>query len=257
MPWHIFTIIVKDTAVNCTISTVLVIEVKRLSMLMLPRADPPHSTQNGLNPQNPVSIRHGDLKPENILRFPNDDAELGTLKIADLGHAKQHVLATVDRNNEHQVTSTAYGTKSYEALEITTTEYGRSRLYDIWSMGCITLEFIIWILYGNQCLTRFYHQISGGSRLPYQYYEIPDPSRPYHAEVHRVVRRWIDHILTKDPECSQNSAIRDLLVVVREKLLVVQLPATNASSRLGRRSNAPQALQESSQFRATAEEFRE
>jgi serine/threonine protein kinase len=202
-----------------------------------------------------ISIRHGNLKPENILRFgTNGDTRLGTLKIADMGLAKQHVLATSDRNAKRQITSTRYETQPYEAPEATTAMYGRSRLYDIWSMGCITLEFVIWILYGVERLTEFYNQIAGGSQLPYQYYEIPDAKEPTHAEVHRIVLTWMDHIETKDPECSQDSAIRDLLRLIREKLLVVRLPAISVSSRS---ALAPPALGEaSSPFRATAEEVR-
>lgn len=97
------------------------------------------------NATNKESIRHGDLKPENILRF-NGFNGLGVLKVADMGLAKRHVVATQDRPH---VTSTRFGTIRYEAPETETAIRGRSRLYDIWSMGCITLEFIIWILYGN------------------------------------------------------------------------------------------------------------
>jgi serine/threonine protein kinase len=215
------------------------------------------SDEDDLNMSNTNNIRHGDLKPENILRFNTDNSTgLGTLKIADMGLAKQHVLATSDRNAKRQHTSTRYGTQPYEAPETTTAVYGRSRLYDIWSMGCITLEFVIWILYGVERLTEFYNQIAGGPQLPYQYYEIPDAKEPTHAEVHRVVLRWMDHIATKDPECSQDSAIRDLLKLIREKLLVVRLPASSVSSRSAGRPLAPPALGEASRFRATAEEFR-
>ena len=40
----------------------------------------------------------------------------------------------------------------------------RSRLYDVWSMGCITLEFIIWLLYGNDELNNFYGQLKGDAQ---------------------------------------------------------------------------------------------
>jgi serine/threonine protein kinase len=221
-----------------------------------PQFDLDYSDDDDVHVQNRDSIRHGDLKPENILRFTDSDHELGTLKIADMGLAKQHVLATSDRCDKRQITSTRYGTQPYEAPE-TITESARSRLYDVWSMGCITLEFIIWILYGNEPLTSFYDQIAGGPKLPYQYYEITDPNEPNRAEVHRVVLKWIKHIESNDPECSQNSAIRDLLTIVREKLLVVRLPPSRVSSQSGGRPLAPPALGGALQFRATAEEFRD
>jgi serine/threonine protein kinase len=80
------------------------------------------------------------MKPENILRF-RDRTRVGILKIADMGLAKHHAVATYLRPR----TSTRYGTVRYEPPEVMThklAEEGRSRLYDIWSMGCITLELI-------------------------------------------------------------------------------------------------------------------
>lgn len=175
------------------------------------------------------SIRHGDLKPENILRFLSDQTSmdpsmdkrthLGVLKLADMGLAKRHVVATQDRNC---LTSTRYGTIRYEAPEavIALKGQGRSRLYDIWSMGCITLELIIWILYGNKALDGFYKQLKGDSQET-QFFEIQEDGTG--AKVHRVVRQWMDHIQKTDPECAQDSAIRDLLELVRTKLLIVDL----------------------------------
>lgn len=235
-----------------------VINVDQIDMPPLHHTTTDQDGDDDLEIANSVSIRHGDLKPENILRFTKEgDSKLGTLKIADMGLAKQHVLATSDRNARHLITNTRYGTQTYEAPEAVTAKYGRSRLYDVWSMGCITLEFIIWILYGHEQLTNFYRQLAGGPQLPYQYYEIPDPSEISHAEVHHVVLKWIDHLATQDPECLEDSALGDLLRLVRDKLLVVRLPPSSVSSRAGGRTLAPPALGGGSQFRATAKEFRD
>jgi len=90
--------------------------------------------------------RHGDLKPENILRFLATDEMVGTLRISDLGLAKRHTVATGLR----RLPSTArFGTAAYEPPEaVTRLGSPRSRLYDIWSFGCIMLEFVIWLVYG-------------------------------------------------------------------------------------------------------------
>jgi serine/threonine protein kinase len=133
------------------------------------------------------SIRHGDLKPENILRFMDPRTTLGTLKLADMGLAKQHIVVTQDRTH---LTSTRYGTVQYEAPEAIGELNGpRSRLYDVWSMGCITLEFIIWLLYGNDELNNFYGQLKGDAQNHCQYFEMPTPGAATHPEVHRVVRK--------------------------------------------------------------------
>ncbi|KAF4880494.1 Sporulation-specific mitogen-activated protein kinase SMK1 [Colletotrichum siamense] len=113
-----------------------------------------------------TSIRHGDLKPENLLWFLSDDDEAERcLKIADMGLAKRHAVATQDRSC---LTSTRSATVLYEAPETvyTLSNKPRSRQYDIWSMGCITLEWIIWILYGNDQLQKFYGDLKGQDKDP-------------------------------------------------------------------------------------------
>jgi hypothetical protein len=210
------------------------------------------------NAGNAESIRHGDLKPENILRFLTNDPEsgLGTLKIADMGLAKRHVVATQERA---KATSTRYGTRRYEAPETVTGENARSRLYDIWSMGCITFEFIIWILYGNDELNNFYKQIEGNAQQICQYYEVLDASEPESARVHPVVLKWMEHIQNKDPECSagHSSATKDLLKIVRDMLLVVNLSPNRKSGTISGHPLAPPALGQSvARYRATAAQFR-
>ncbi|KAF3041971.1 hypothetical protein E8E12_009261 [Didymella heteroderae] len=167
----------------------------------------PNSTEDGKN------IRHGDLKPENILRFFSRNAptssgaepQLGTLKIADMGLAKQHIHATVNRTKN---TSQRYGTVRYEAPEALNEKGGRSRLYDVWSMGCITLEFIIWLLYGNKALEEFHAQVGGPTKQACQYFEGKPP------KVHHVVTNWISHIRQRDPEldCTRALGIRYLWI---------------------------------------------
>ena len=193
------------------------------------------------------SIRHGDIKPENILRFLikdgkdviDDSHELGTLKLADMGLAKQHMVATALRKND---TSSRYGTIRYEAPEALQSG-GRSRLYDVWSMGCITLEFIIWTLYGNEALEQFHLQVGGEQKQACQYFESGDAAS---IRVHHVVADWINHLQHADPECSAPSALGDLLALVRDRLLVVELRPMSSRRDSGAGSSS---------FRATAKEL--
>jgi serine/threonine protein kinase len=200
------------------------------------------------------SIRHGDLKPENILRFTTAESVLGTLKIADMGLAKQHVLATQHRKH---LTSTRYGTVQYEPPEALD-KRARSRLYDVWSMGCIALEFIIWLLHGNNALLTFYEQLTDTAQQTCRYYKLTDRQGANIAEIHPVVSQWIDNIKANDPECSKNSAINDLIDLVRDKLLVVSLPPSRMSSLSSHRLLPPPELgHHMTRYRATAAEFRE
>lgn len=204
------------------------------------------------------SIRHGDLKPENILRFVDNASQLGTLRLADMGLAKRHVVATQLRSKG---TNTRWSTRQYEAPEALSDKNARSRLYDVWSMGCITLEFIIWILYGNAELGKMYSEVKGLTNQIWQYYKIVPHTadEPGGARVHPVVNRWVNYIDQVDPECKdgQSSAIKDLLAVVREKLLVVPLPPDRISGVERGRTLAPSLGSKVTHYRATAAEFRD
>ncbi|CCF42997.1 TOL [Colletotrichum higginsianum] len=91
-----------------------------------------------------------------------------------MGLAKRHSFATQERPKP---TTTNSATILYEAPEAKTSlgKKARSRQYDIWSMGCIITEWMIWILYGNTELKRFYNHIMGPNPEPHKwvpYYEI-------------------------------------------------------------------------------------
>lgn len=172
------------------------------------------------------SYRHGDLKPENILRFLHQDGKgVGMWKIADMGLAKHHFAATGARGL--RPTSTRYGTHLYEPPEVFTDAQGaRSRLYDVWSMGCIILELTIWLLYGSETLNKFNISLTSpnGNLAAGSPYWIPETSGSgARANLHPRVKQVIDHI-SKDDECRGSTALGDLLQIVRTKLLVIPLP---------------------------------
>jgi serine/threonine protein kinase len=193
-----------------------------------------------------ASYRHGDIKPENILVFrgktsvSSDEESIGTFKIADWGEAREHEQATEMRPNK---TVAKYGTRRYEALEVETgvpsarlgtVKKRRSRLYDIWAMGCITLELIIWLLYGADGVKRFHKDLGNDS-----FYEIVENKGTKEAKansrlneetvtkeamVHSIVKKWMDHMAAQ-PGCEVGTtAIGNLLEIVQTALLVVKLP---------------------------------
>jgi serine/threonine protein kinase len=192
-----------------------------------------------------ASYRHGDLKPENILWFKGDDG-IGTLKLGDWGVAKQHNIVTELRTNK---TTTEYGTWRYEAPEVETgvrlnylgqTPKRRSRLYDIWAMGCISLEFIIWLLYGLDELKRFNRSVRGEFSDHSPFYQIRLENGKKVARVHDVAVQWMDH-MAKEPACKVGStALGDLLDLVRGGLLVVKLPRRMGSNLANMGTEQPQ-----------------
>jgi serine/threonine protein kinase len=115
--------------------------------------------------------RHGDVKPENILLFdcsvhPDDR---GILQLADMGLANvsssfrapqpEWTCKLADfgswQPTSPQATSPSRGvTLGYRAPEYDLHE-STSQAYDVWSLGCVFLEFIVWWLYGFDDVAKF------------------------------------------------------------------------------------------------------
>ncbi|KAF9878695.1 protein kinase domain-containing protein [Colletotrichum karsti] len=178
-----------------------------------------HSTRN--------TCRHGDLKPENILCFENTGhthpRTQPWLVIADVGLAKVHNQATHLR---HEATRTVSGTVMYEPPEaVLAKNEPRSRRYDVWSLGCIYLEFLIWILFGKDQLTRFGNDITSAIDGNRKFFEINTGT----AVIKPAVQKWIDSIRT-DRRVEGNTAVMRLLDLICNRLLVVAVGNVNASS---------------------------
>ncbi|CAO2653797.1 Nn.00g032080.m01.CDS01 [Neocucurbitaria sp. VM-36] len=98
--------------------------------------------------------RHGDLKPENILWFRHEsdgsgDDSFGVLKISDFGFAEFHspISLSVETSGVGGITPT------YKAPEFDMNRI--SPKYDIWSFGCILLQFVVWYLNGWEGVENF------------------------------------------------------------------------------------------------------
>ncbi|KAK1991582.1 kinase domain-containing protein [Colletotrichum falcatum] len=166
-----------------------------------------------------VSCRHGDLKPENILCFGMHNSEPGKipkgvkLVIADAGHAKVHEKVTELRED---ITNTPTGTNTYKPPEVVyLSKDARSRRYDVWSLGCLYLEFLIWILYDNEGLRKFRVDVG-----------VNEPLYQKHPEmaVKNMVKKWIQYI-KDDPRCSTAgpTALGRFVDFIESRLLVVKI----------------------------------
>lgn len=173
------------------------------------------------------SLRHGDLKPENILCFDDPDKEQSDniwsciLVVADVGLSRNHDKLTEFRKG---ATRTKSGTIKYEPPE---TELQlnepRSRRYDVWSLGCIYLEFTIWLLYGREELEHFREDLNSlGENTRFYVIEEDVSTRKRTARLNGVVQKWVDWI-RKDERCSERTAIRFLLDLIVERLLVADV----------------------------------
>jgi serine/threonine protein kinase len=107
---------------------------------------------DGGNPGRRLFGRHGDIKPNNILVFPdrNSANRLGTLKIADFGITQ---FGTEDMRwlKEGEKVSC---TRTYQSPECVL-DKSISTACDIWALGCLYLEFVLWYLRGFKAVVAF------------------------------------------------------------------------------------------------------
>ncbi|KAF1964817.1 HET-domain-containing protein [Bimuria novae-zelandiae CBS 107.79] len=173
------------------------------------------------------STRHGDLKPENILCFDDlnkdhsEEVTSSRLVIADVGLSRSHNEITAVRKG---ATRTQSGTIKYEPPE---TELQpnepRTRRYDVWSLGCIYVEFVIWMLYGPGELDHFRDDLSTlGENTRFYVIEKAVGVQHRTAHVNGVVQKWVDWI-KNDPRCQGPTAVRSLVDLILARLLIVDV----------------------------------
>ena len=97
---------------------------------------------------------HHDLKPENILFFSASTSadKKAILRIADFGSSKIQTYRSGSIN-----TRSPNGTPTYEPPEFIK-DGTTSRPYDIWSLGAVFLELLVWAFIDNDAVQRFREQ---------------------------------------------------------------------------------------------------
>ncbi|EQB48786.1 protein kinase [Colletotrichum gloeosporioides Cg-14] len=101
----------------------------------------------GLLPHEKPFGRHNDIKHENVLWFKDNsqDAEeyCGELKISDFGLVKFN-----SEGSRYMITKDNLFTPTYMPPECALPNHVISRSLDLWSLGCLYLEFVTWLLKG-------------------------------------------------------------------------------------------------------------
>jgi len=164
--------------------------------------------------------RHGDIKPENILWFEKTQDctdEKGVLQIADFGLGRFH--GRDSRSNVNP--DTIVGSPTYEPPECKLRR-SVSRSYDLWSLGCLYLEFITWLLKGTEAIDGFSEfrgrQSSTGINDDNFFTIYRDPITGPEGKVRDKVVEWVDQ-LHQHEKCSH--LIHDLLDLIMEDLLLI------------------------------------
>ncbi|KAM5377936.1 hypothetical protein ACJZ2D_004840 [Fusarium nematophilum] len=189
-----------------------------------------------------INHRHGDLKPGNILHFPRGNPfdrqpgeTEGTLVIADYGVSKRHEQATQMRRDG---TNTRATTRSYEAPEADGSQTDpRSRRYDLWSVGCIMLEYVVWLLHGYDAVTGFQSQRIARGKLTSGYasfYVTGDDEERNGQKLNVAVEDAVAAIL-EDPRCTGSTALGDLVALIPKCLLLIDAAERDTAEELHRK----------------------
>lgn len=100
--------------------------------------------------------RHGDIKPSNILWYcgaqrgdRDDDAGMGTLKLADFGAAEFHSEHTMETPANQAINTPSHRAPEYE------TGKPISPSVDVWSLGAVLLELVVWYMGGKAAWVGF------------------------------------------------------------------------------------------------------
>lgn len=191
------------------------------------------------NAANTLNCRHGDLKPENILVFNARGVSEGRggpkLVITDVGLAKFHIAVTSARSR-----STKYGASlAYIPPEFDLSKDNpTSRKFDIWSIGCVFLEFVVWLLYGGNGVDKFTES---------RYFSDPDSKfyefREGAPQIHEKVRSKLDEM--RDHErVKGKTALNYLLDFIVNNLLQVNIEERATAEELSQKLQNIAALNE-------------
>lgn len=172
--------------------------------------------------------RHGDLKPENILYLQN-----GTLQIADFGLGRFHRLESRSRVEPRHIN----GSPTYSPPEMVLDGGLISRAYDIWSLGCILLEFITWLLEGSAGLDGFNSSRTAKAHDGidddlYYSIEVDEGGRGVGGHVRKGVVDWIKRLRSLS---RHSDMVLDFLDTIEKDMLVIDANKRISAEGLERR----------------------
>ena len=98
---------------------------------------------------------HGDIKPKNILWFSRYRDRKDHLVISDLGLTRYHSEFSRSKMAASKIDGFS---EAYRPQELDLDNKNISRRSDVWSLGCVFLEFCVWYLEGIDGVERFEQQ---------------------------------------------------------------------------------------------------
>ncbi|KAK4212294.1 kinase-like domain-containing protein [Rhypophila decipiens] len=183
--------------------------------------------------------RHGDIRPHNILlfydsesghpsscsedRYPWSEGAGGTLRVADVGLARFHEKVTDNRQGPTDTTGAflEYAPPSTSQARYDGTKPPRSRSYDIWTLGCLFHDLIVWVLFGAAEVERLHYARRSDGSLSSQFYWWNISSQSY--TMNPVVEESIEKIRLALHRFGGNSDkwLEELVDIVEKDLLQI------------------------------------
>ncbi|RMJ16177.1 hypothetical protein BHE90_006441 [Fusarium euwallaceae] len=159
--------------------------------------------------------RHGDIKPENILWFGNCEDKRDHLVISDFGLTRFNSAHSRSKVQQDQIQGFS-GT--YRPPDLHLEDQPISQNYDVWSLGCVFLEFVSWFLLGYEQVVDVFtrERMNEGQKGDFREdtfftFENGPLITPRKAKLKDSVVKWIEN-LHKAPNCSEPlHALLDLI----------------------------------------------
>lgn len=191
--------------------------------------DSPNGTTRKKKRYETLYGRHGDVKPENFLWFQHAVGVTdprGVLQLADFGLGRLHGQ---HNSREQTPANDVPCSPTYEPPEYRIGKYV-SQAYDMWSLGCVLLEFVTWLVLGAKEVYNFADY--RGEFSPRtginddNFYTITSDTT---AVVRTQVLDWVNR-LHRHKRSSR--LMHDLLHLITEHLIVVEPSARIESKKL-------------------------
>ncbi|KAK3684090.1 kinase-like domain-containing protein [Podospora appendiculata] len=145
--------------------------------------------------------RHGDLKADNILWFPGPSRSI--LVLADFGLGRLHTIISRSKVDPLSIEKTA----TYRAPEFDLKGRFISRASDIFSLGCMYLEFVTWYLEGWESVSQTFVEARSDIDVHGINSDIFFHIEGFNSDAERAIIKpkvieWINR-LKANPRCSQ------------------------------------------------------
>ncbi|KAI0432194.1 hypothetical protein F5Y09DRAFT_160890 [Xylaria sp. FL1042] len=194
---------------------------------------PPQTAQQLTEPRKIRKYgRHGDIKPENILWYSDRTDDLGILELTDFGVSD--LKSGMSKSNFQ---SNPACTLVYQAPEFDVPEWVIRQSADMWSLGCVFLEFITWLLGGKPLLLKFSENRSSWDRVGHfnidtffeSDYVNHSSSKIIKLEGKASVISFFDE-LHEHVNCTEY--IHEFLNLIQDRMLVLEADDTLESNRI-------------------------